>query len=196
MSTEDTRTGLVVEPDWELDITSYRGVSIGAIHFYGKLKRAVFVPHYEADGTTQRGWWTGREEVELHREITDAQEVELIEKDGSNRSFRLQYTPRFDTRDDVIKAALGAFEAIRVDGEWLTTGYDETLLAGEVGEELSTPGGTSMGYGSPIKDTHHDFVITLDGATMTLDDFMDLRGDLFGEPFVAVADPEDNSAEE
>ena len=98
-----------------LDITSFRGISIGAVHWYGKIhihnksnSIGSGAPKHPLDGT------------ELSRPVTKELAKELDEKDGDN-FFQTYFdegltTIRFDAKQDVIDEAVS----------WFNDNFDET----------------------------------------------------------------------
>jgi hypothetical protein len=87
-----------------LDVSSWRGISIGAIHFYGELKTTYHddLPH-----------------VELKRKLTKSEAKELTKLQNDNSLFQAGFrweagdeTRCFDTKEDVIKAAIAQYQAL------------------------------------------------------------------------------------
>jgi len=88
---------------WELGITTYVGIAFNAEHFYGKLNAQI-----EEDLT-----------YELYRVISDTEAILLNNKDQWDSWKTGDDTNRFDSRKDVIDAAMAVWGQIKGNGDAL-----------------------------------------------------------------------------
>ncbi len=87
-----------------LDITSWRGISIGAVHWYAEL--------IIDDANEKYGW----KRVKLERPLTsvESKAMNIEKKRQGYRSFNYQsgdLTEGFNTREEAIAAGIAAFKA-------------------------------------------------------------------------------------
>lgn len=94
-----------------LDITTFRGMSIGAEHWYGKLHVRG---KSDRNGTLRGGYGAWRHpvgDVELERPLGEEEATYLREKDGDSYWPQAgEMTRRFNSRGEVKDAALEAFQ--------------------------------------------------------------------------------------
>lgn len=87
---------------WHLEVSTFRGISIGATHFYGRLRGPEI-------------------NYEISKVLTRAEAKELSDKDDF--TWRAgQTTNRFDTRDDVIAAGIVAWRSVAGERDLLIKG--------------------------------------------------------------------------
>lgn len=97
-----------------LEIRSFRGISIGATHYYGELKGHVD-GHYKS--------------VDLEYAMTAQQAKALTKKDFEERGYqRMRYSPGdmyagFDTMDDVRAEAIRQYKTHFPKAEMLVEGH-------------------------------------------------------------------------
>lgn len=105
---------------WELKISSYRGISIGAEHWYPVLN-ARTVP---------------RREIEVLRELS-AEDIDILNKKDRVDHWKIgDTTNRFDTREDAKQAALTIWDAVHAPGDALVMegyGNPSEVLRGPTG---------------------------------------------------------------
>ena len=117
----------------KLEITSFRGVSWGAMHYYGKLIADGIDFQFIADPKTTTSNWEAEKisplyqwhyEFELRRPATS----EEIERDP-DRWYGYhpgEFTSSFDTKEEIIALAKECFK-MRFKGEWELWVEDCTL---------------------------------------------------------------------
>lgn len=119
-----------------LEISSWAGISIGAIHYYGKLKYDDPSKEEAKDG---RIFGSGLTFIELERELTAVEvkaENAQLQSNGRPPHFRVgDTTTGFITRDDVRKAALKYFNenfdtncSVLYEGEYASLSAWQNLL--------------------------------------------------------------------
>lgn len=87
---------------WNARITSWRGISIGAVHYYARLEH-------------------GRQEYEIERIVNQEDADKLTKLDGG-RSWSQDWktgavTNRFDTREEVERAVMVVWNHLKRDGD-------------------------------------------------------------------------------
>lgn len=124
----------------KLEITSFRGISLGAMHYYGKLiADGVDFQCLDNPNTTTSNWdaenisplyqWSYY--FELRRPITQ----EEIERDP-DRWYGYDpegFTSSFDTKEEIIALAKECFK-MRFKGEWELWVEDDTVAKGGVSQ--------------------------------------------------------------
>lgn len=145
MSTDLSLT--VTDPEWRLEIHTFRGLVPGAVHYSGTMRRAVWLPIPGDDSC-----WSGRDSVRPER-VLDAAGARAL----STSDFRWHAgdtTTRFFTSEEVKAAAIETFERYAGPGEWLVMEhpvYDEDIvLAGEVGTRPARPSSSRTGPKNPL----------------------------------------------
>jgi len=88
--------------DWHLDVSSYRGITPGASHYYGCVRDDDF------EGP--------RHEVEHVLDAAGAKELSAYDDYPWEAGME---TGRFNSKDDLIAAALVIFEEVAAPGERL-----------------------------------------------------------------------------
>ena len=117
----------------KLEITSFRGVSWGAIHYYGKLiADGIDFQYLDNPSTTTSNWDAEKKsplyqwhyEFELLRPVTQ----EEIENDPDRwNCYQLgTFTASFDTKEEIITLAKECFK-MRFKGEWELWIIDSTI---------------------------------------------------------------------
>lgn len=105
-----------------LAVTTFRGISIGAQHWYGTLHVSC---KRDSKGTTRFGykaWSHPHDEVELKYVLTEEQAAILREKDSDPHWPQAgEETARFDTRDQVYAAARQAFKELYTPDDLLVS---------------------------------------------------------------------------
>jgi len=151
-----SQTDIIKDRVWELKVTSWRGVSFGAMHYYGRLSRDIYAPG--SDGY----YFTSSEECEVQRILTSDAARALNRKDnefsllGMGGDMRAgEWTGRFDSREDVRSAAIAIWRSLADEGDRLVLddpySEGEELLAGDSSAERFQPGKTRSGAGNPLE---------------------------------------------
>lgn len=92
------RKGKIYKNQAELDISSWAGISIGAVHSYGKIK--------VLEGQMDK--WIS---IEITREVTEADK--RLNNGRTFEAYQVGYhTDRFDSDKDIIKAAKKVFKRV------------------------------------------------------------------------------------
>lgn len=118
----------------KLEITSFRGISWGAVHYYGKLiADGIDFQIIEDPRTTTSNWgakkinpfyqWTY--EFRLRRPLTE-DEINL-DPDRWNYYAPGDFTDCFNTKEELIAIAIECFK-MRFTGEWELWMVDETVI--------------------------------------------------------------------
>lgn len=117
----------------KLEITSFRGISWGAMHYYGKLiADGIDFQSLDNPGTTTSNWeaekisplYQWHYEFELRRPAT-SEEIER-DPDRWHGYYPGNFTPSFDTKEEIIALAKECFK-MRFKGEWELWGDDYTV---------------------------------------------------------------------
>lgn len=108
----------------KLEITSFRGISWGAIHYYGKLiadgiefqlldKPNTTISNWEAEKINPLHQWNYK--FDLKRPVTQQE----IDKDSDRWDYYApgDFTTSFDTKEEIIALAKECFK-MRFSGEW------------------------------------------------------------------------------
>lgn len=92
---------------WFLHITSFRGISIGAVHWYGKLYHDLTkdIPV-----------------IELDRPLTSKEIARMNKEEGHRIWFQGGSTKGFNSRDDVKQAAMQKYYEVSTEGDILLEG--------------------------------------------------------------------------
>lgn len=122
-----------------LRVTTFRGMSIGAEHWYGHLH---VQGKSDRNGATRMGFGAWKHPVgdtELKRVLNAEEAADLREKDGDDYWPQAgDKTGRFDTRGEVKDAALEAFKLYSHDDLLVTESGGQTLaLAGARMDEFN-----------------------------------------------------------
>ena len=122
----------------KLEITSFRGVSWGAMHYYGRLSAdGIDFQYLDDPKTTTSNWeakkinpfYQWRYEFDLRRPVTQ----EEINHDPDRwECYRPgTFTTSFDTKEEIIALAKVCFK-MRFSGEWELWVDDSTVAKGGV----------------------------------------------------------------
>lgn len=87
---------------WSLDVTTFRGISAGAVHYYGTIK--------------------GRGEYRIEQMLTPERAAALTAADSGFTYQAGTWSNRFDTRAEIEAAALVAWRAVALDDDALVVG--------------------------------------------------------------------------
>lgn len=117
---------------WHLHLSTWAGLSIGATHTYARLD----------PGTAGDDGRNDYDEIRVERYLTE-EEVRLRNERDKAFVWEVDFpTQGFDTAEDATAAALVIFDAVKDDGDSLSTyslHEDGTLLAGPEGNPHLSP---------------------------------------------------------
>lgn len=110
----------------KLEIRSFRGISIGAIHYYGKLiASGIEFEYIDRPGATTSNWEAEKEnplyqwtyDFDLMRPITQREIDDDPERWQCYHVERNDFTASFETKEEMISLAKECFKQ-RFSGEW------------------------------------------------------------------------------
>ncbi len=124
---------------YELKISTYRGVSFNAEHYYGNIRYHIRRPQeIERDGKIFLSFKSRDiEHVDLTRELDDQEAAYLQKKDGDISCWDIDRTTiRFNSKDDVRQAAIAWFAANKHEDDAVlveqTNSGQYNVLAGDM----------------------------------------------------------------
>lgn len=165
-------TEIIKDPVWVLKIHSFKGVSFGAMHYYGSIKRDIYALHPDREDT----YWCSTESIEVQHVLTPKEAAALNEKDstvglfGSYDMDSGEWSQRFDREKDVEASAIAIWAKYAAKGESLVvenmfSDGNRLLAKACTGDPLPEfqPRRTSSGGSNPLEPiSHYDWATKKD----------------------------------